>query len=230
MFKLFRKKNKNLLSEIDFLFLEAISNKLENHNFLPAINKSFIVGKRKGIPSEGEDSFTYIFNKREEHKYIKKEYPNFFIIKNINAFEKGSKKLCQIEICILTGYIINYLSDIPIENIDLSSIDTSKSYEKHFDTSDSNELKLILGKVPEQINELLDINETFKIEIVEGEFYVIKDLEDGNYLSMNSKGEVFGMIHDPYEIEKLFDNKDDFFDALKRNEFNIDEYYDKKML
>lgn len=226
----FFRKKKNLLKDIDFLFLEAVAKNIKKHNFSPSINKEFIIGKRKGAISEGEGSFTYIFNKKEEYKYVKKDYPSFFIIKNIIVKKKGVDEFFQLEIRVMTGYIINYLCSIPIDNIDLDSIDVSKSFEKHFDSSDSKELKKILDNVPKEINNLLDINETFKIDIPEGEFYVIKDLEDGNYLSVNSKGEVFGIIHDPYEIEKLFDNKNDFFEALKLNKFNIDEYYDKKML
>ncbi len=58
---------------------------------------------------------------------------------------------------------------------------------------------------------------------------LIKDLEDGNYLSMNEKGAVFGMIHDPYEVEKLFDNKEAFFNDLELGNFSIEQYYNKKM-
>ena len=46
---------------------------------------------------------------------------------------------------------------------------------------------------------------------------------------MNEKGAVYGMIHDPYEVEKLFDSKESFFEALKSGEFSISEYYEKKM-
>ena len=87
----------------------------------------------------------------------------------------------------------------------------------------------LIGKVPKAILSQLDVESTFKIEIPEGNYYVIKDLEDGNYLSMDEQGAVYGMIHDPYEIEKLFNNKEAFFEALKSGEFSISEYYDKKM-
>jgi len=75
----------------------------------------------------------------------------------------------------------------------------------------------------------LEIESTFKIEIPEGKFYVIKDLEDGNYLSMDENGAVYGMIHDPYEIEKLFDSKEAFFKALESGKFSISRYYENKM-
>jgi hypothetical protein len=38
------------------------------------------------------------------------------------------------------------------------------------------------------------------------------------------------MIHDPYEIELLFKDKKKFFEALSCGDFNIMEYYNKKLL
>ena len=46
---------------------------------------------------------------------------------------------------------------------------------------------------------------------------------------MNKEGAVYGMIHDPYEVEKLFDKKETFFEALKSGKFDIADYYNSKM-
>ncbi|MBG6131238.1 hypothetical protein IWQ47_002894 [Aquimarina sp. EL_43] len=46
---------------------------------------------------------------------------------------------------------------------------------------------------------------------------------------MNENGAIFGMIQDPYEVEKLFDNKEAFFNDLELGNFSIEQYYNKKM-
>ncbi len=76
---------------------------------------------------------------------------------------------------------------------------------------------------------VIDINSTFKIQIPEGVFYVIKDFGDGNYLAMEENGAIYGMIHDPYEVEMLFKNKDVFVNAIESGEFNIFKYYNSKI-
>lgn len=78
-----------------------------------------------------------------------------------------------------------------------------------------------MGNVDNDVLSKLDINLTFKIDVDEGEFYVIKDLGDGNYLSMDQNGAVYRMIHDPYKIEKIVEDKENFYQALKNGAFDI---------
>jgi hypothetical protein len=60
----------------------------------------------------------------------------------------------------------------------------------------------IIGKINDQQKSKLDIENTFKIEIPEGDFYTIKDLGDGNYLAVDEHGVVYELLHDPYSIVK----------------------------
>ncbi|QLG44901.1 hypothetical protein [Costertonia aggregata] len=125
---------------------------------------------------------------------------------------------------MLAGFRVN----AKYSELDFEKIDTSKIKEKHFKNEEKEFLKTLIGKVSKDILSQLDIKSTFKIELEDGDFYVLKDLEDGNYLSMNEKGSVYGMIHDPYEVEKLFDTKESFFEALKSGEFSISKYRESK--
>jgi hypothetical protein len=113
-------------------------------------------------------------------------------------------------------------------DLDFSRIDVTRIKEKHFKDEDKEELSKILGKIDKDLLSQLDVEDTFKIEIEEGEFYVIKNLGDGNYLSITKQGAIYGMIHDPYEVELLFENKEDFFKALSTGKFDIQEYYRSK--
>jgi len=93
---------------------------------------------------------------------------------------------------------------------------------------DKNELDKIIGKLDRKVESLLNLQNTFKIEINEGTFYVLKELGDGNYLVMDKSSRVYGLIHDPYEVDKIFENKDDFISALSTKKFNIDDYCSSK--
>ncbi|UII33166.1 hypothetical protein LVD17_04910 [Fulvivirga ulvae] len=102
-------------------------------------------------------------------------------------------------------------------------------HEKHFQDEEKNELQNIIQNHLKDIESQLDLHDTFKIEIPEGEFYVIKNLGDGNYLAVDTYGKVYGMIHDPYEIDKLFESIADFKAGIVSGLFDIKKYYDRKM-
>ena len=227
MFNFFRKKK--LITDFDFEFLKALASELQAYNLLSQINKDFIIGKRKAMPTEKHGSFTYIFNADLEKKYQNKNLPAFFIIKNIQVKNIESNSPTSLELYIMEGIICGYYCDCNIVHLDLTSFDLSNSFEKHFDNKDKQELVKILQNIPQNIMNKLDSQSTFKIDLPEGIFYSIKDFEDGNYLGVDLQGAVYGLIHDPYEVEKLFDNKEVFFEKLESGEFDIEKYYSGKM-
>ncbi len=229
MLGLFKKKNRNLLSELDFEFLNALANKLVRYDFKSQINRDFIVGKRSAMLSERKGSFTYIFNAELEERYTRHDLPELFLIKGILVTDNITNKKYPIELYVMKGILIAYYCEKSISTLDLDSIDTSSCYEKHFKNEEVEQFIRSLGKLKGTIEKELDLNGIFKIEITEGEFYVIKTLGDGNYLAMDSKGAVYVMIHDPYEVEKLFETKETFFKALEEGEFDIAAYYEQKM-
>jgi hypothetical protein len=53
---------------------------------------------------------------------------------------------------------------------------------------------------------LKNMDDTFQIEIPEGIFYSIKDLGEGNYLTVNENGEVYELLHDPYSVKRKASN------------------------
>ena len=58
---------------------------------------------------------------------------------------------------------------------------------------------------------------------------MIKDYEDGSYLVLKENGQIYGLFHDPFLIEKIFNNKEEFVDDILSNKFNIQKYYNNKM-
>ena len=73
-----------------------------------------------------------------------------------------------------------FLEDIKFENYVLSQYDTSNLIEKHFkNDNEKEELLKIIRKVDKQKESQFDLEDTFKIELPEGDFYTIKNLGMG---------------------------------------------------
>lgn len=126
---------------------------------------------------------------------------------------------------MLTGFKL----DEEITSLDIDRIDTSRIKEKNFNNEDASYVKQVLGITNMENFIQLDINSSFKIEEPEGDFYTIKDFKDGNYLSIDSKGAVYLMLHDPFVTEKIFATKEEFINALKSGQFNVEDFYEQWM-
>lgn len=70
----------------------------------------------------------------------------------------------------------------------------------------------------------------YEIELENGEkHFAIKELGIGDYISINERGEIFGLIHGINLIEKLFHQPIDLFAALTNGHFNFEAYVDEKL-
>jgi|SRR5690606_3708199 len=228
MFNLFSKKK--LIRDNDYLFLSAIIEILPaKYSYLvEQVSKEFILDKKVN-PLGKEGTYTLILNAELEFKYSNKTLPQFFIIRDIGVWNNVKNSFEQTELHILEGMLTGFRINAKYSELNLAKIDVSNIKEKHFKNEEKEFLKTLVGEVPKEVLSMLDIDSTFKIEIPEGNFYVIKDLGDGNYLSVDDDGAVYSMIHDPYEIDKLFDNVESFFEVLKFDKFFISKYYESKM-
>ncbi len=229
MFNLFKKKRAKNIQEWEYDLLKSVAEKLPSkYSFLTnQVNPDFILDS---VPNEFlEVGWKRVICDQNVYNSIKDNSINYKLI-GIKIFDLESKSFKSVELDLYEGILIGYKVDESSgKQFDYENIDIKNLHEKPFGNKEKEELEKIIGTVKGKILAQLDIEDTFKIEVPEGEFYVIKDLEDGNYLSMNEKGAVYGMIHAPYEVEKLFDTKESFFEALKSGEFSISEYHDKKM-
>ena len=86
-----------------------------------------------------------------------------------------------------------------------------------------------MGEISESISLKLDCESTFKIEVVNQAYYVIKDLGDGTYLAVDNAGAVYFLMHDLYKIEKIFGSSASFIFALESGQFDIQMFYKAKV-
>ena len=228
MLNFFRKRNR--IKQEDYRFLRAVVTTLPSkYSFLVGqVSEEFILNKKVNTLGD-KGTYSLILNAELESKFSNKSLPYFFILKDIYIWNEVQKAFDQIELHVLEGMLAGFKIYAKYSQLDLTRIDTTQVKEKLFKDEDKEYLVNLIGHVSQDILAQLDIKSTFKVEIEEGDFYVIKDLQDGNYLSMDENGAVYGMIHDPYEVEKLFETKEAFFLALKSGRFIIEEYYNRKM-
>lgn len=230
MFKILKKKLAKNIQKWEYELLKSVAEKLPSrYSFLKSqVNSEFILDS---VPNEFlELGWKRVVCDQNVYNSIKDNSINYKLV-GIKVFDLDANDYKNIELDLYDGVLIGYkVGDGDANRFDYENIDLDKLHEKPYANYIKEELENNIGKVSNDILVQLDIDDSFKIELPEGDFYVIKDFEDGNYLSMNEKGAVYGMIHDPYEIERLFDTKESFFEALKNGEFNISEYYEKKIV
>jgi hypothetical protein len=230
MFGIFKKKDRFSITNDEYIFFRKIISDLpEKFRFLLSqVHKEFILGKKPNILGY-EGSYTFLLNANLETTYVNNSHPNFFIIKDIRIWNKVKKSFDLIDLYVLQGIFSGYTMKSIMTDLDYNMIDITKIKEKTFDNEDRIKLKEIIGEISESISSKLDCESTFKIEILNEAYYVIKDLGDGTYLAVDNAGAVYFLMHDPYKIEKIFGSSASFIFALESGQFDIQMFYKTKV-
>lgn len=126
----------------------------------------------------------------------------------------------------------NEFVEVPIEvNWDLVSridIDKPNDFWKYYETKtlrlsnlrrtdiqvsneDEEKLKKILKTVDSEQIKKLEVEDTFEIELDDKKFYTIINMDDGNYIAVNSKRQVFRLNHDSNDQVRLINKSVDNF-------------------
>jgi hypothetical protein len=205
MFNIFKKKSG--LSPLDLKFLKSVVKNLpEQYEYLSnQISEDFILDKKV---NELGDPGTYrlVLNARFENNFIIKTAPSFYILKDIAVWNKIKNAYEPVELHIMQGMICGFKIGARLLDLDLSRIETKNLTEKHFNNDDVKQVEKIFSSLSNDQQKLLELKSSFKIELPEGVFFTIKNLGDGNYLSVNTSGKVYGLFHDPYKVEFLYEN------------------------
>jgi hypothetical protein len=144
---------------------------------------------------------------------------NQFELENIIIEQDGQS--FPLNVTIYDGLWIGFeieknILDFNNYQVDLSTFKKSKSKF----VTDSKIEKLVNGLSCSQLN-LTNLNE---FDIDGKTFYQIKDLEDGNYIAIDNKGQVFGLLHDPYKIELINKSIKQFVDDVNNGQFDFENY------
>ena len=207
MFKFFKKKEIRIKindTEIDFFY--SIANDLPNkYDYIKnQINKDFLLFFEPNV-LKFKNWYTFSLNTNLEHKYLISNRKDYFQIKDIKLFNEEQNCFQNFNFSISEGLLIGfYIEDINFNVYDISKTNYSEISEKQFKNEDLEKL-LNYFSTSEKVFVDQHFKNTYEINLKEGMFYHYKDLEDGNQLAIDNKGDCYTLNHDPYEIEKLYD-------------------------
>jgi hypothetical protein len=146
-----------------------------------------------------------------------------FEIENIIIKQDG--QAYPLNITIYDGLWIGFeieknILDFNNFQIDLSVLKKTKSKF----ASDTKIEQLVSGLTCEQ----LDLTNLGEYDIDGKTFYQIKDLENGNYIAIDNKGQVFRLIHDPYKIELINKSVRQFVTDVNKGLFDFEKYLNEE--
>lgn len=144
---------------------------------------------------------------QKSYEEINRNHNTSFKLNGISVLERKTKKHIPIKLT----YFQDSLSTIEVSNpkqfhrtYDLNNIKvgTIEIEPIKIQNPDKETVLKILKKDLEKLN-LLDIENTFEIEIGEKLYYTILDGEDGNYIAVDKQGKVYRLNHDHKERVKI---------------------------
>jgi len=196
----FFKRTKLQHWEIDLL--KTVLNKLDGDYsiLLNQINEGLI----KSVLIDASDIPGYVLF-RKNHDIFNKYYKDIrcYILSDIKVFNKKNSTYLKYDIYILSavvnGYSLNSVSSGKLD-LDLNKIDISSFKVKYLDEFDYERVVKILDK-----NEIKLINPSnvYSIFLDNKEYFHLKDLEDGDFIAIDSKKNIYKIKHDPFEITKI---------------------------
>ena len=142
-----------------------------------------------------------------------------------NIIIKQDGEAYQLNITIHDGLWIGFeieknILDFNNFQIDMSSFKKNKSKF----SADTKIEKLVSGLICNQ----LDFTNLGEYDIEGKTYYQIKDLEDGNYIAIDNKGQVFRLINDPYKIELINKSVRNFVDDVNGGQIDFNKYINGK--
>jgi hypothetical protein len=142
-----------------------------------------------------------------------------FEIQNILVVEDN--KEFNLDITVYEGLWVDFEIEKNIIEFKNFRFDLTKlRKDKSKFAKDSNTEKLVRGLS----SNYLDLDDLSEFEIDGQQYFQIKDLEDGNYIAIDKKGQVFGLIHDPYKVELINKSIKEFVADVNSGQFDFDKY------
>ncbi len=134
----------------------------------------------------------------------RKNNKSFSIFSGVQIKRKNFTDYVEIPIEITWDLISKIYIDKPNDFWKFYEVDTLKivnfgKTEIPILNDDEEKLRKILSSVEQNQSQKIVIEDTFEIELNGKIFYAIVDMEDGNYIVVNKKGQVFRLNHDSNE-------------------------------
>jgi hypothetical protein len=147
------------------------------------------------------------------------------LLVGIKVFDLTDQNYKEVELDLYDGALLG--CRYPVGKYDLTRIDVSGLRFKPHQSEENIKYKAALKDLK---CTHLDLDNGFEIELSGKTYYTIKDLEDGNYLAINTKGNVYGLFHDPFIVEQISSDLATFIAQIDNGSFSIEEYYNSKFV
>ncbi|WP_149207620.1 hypothetical protein [Flavobacterium johnsoniae] len=222
-FKILRQEQGQLLNAIIESLpenLSKIKEQTKNSTFLGLDNWKMHTDFKFVTMSYRGDTY-YKYKKRGQN----------FKISGLTIFSKQNNCIEKIELLIWDNLVSGLKienSNYELEEFELTMIDNSKFKITEFEFPPS-KTDLFYDSLDNEIKEKIDYNELFDIDFNGRIFYVFYDLEDGNYLAVDKKLNVYSLVHDAKPaVSKMKFTFTEILDRINHGQFYIDEHLYKR--
>ena len=176
-------------------------------------------------------SFVYAMNGPYHDRHGKKHRVNFKV-DGLEIKKKNSNEFVRLPITVTHDLIGTVEIDKPSDiwkNYDLTDIKVNEvnRTELKFTNEDEKKLKKILKAIDEDLKKKIGVDDTFEIELDGKRYYTILDMEDGNYIAVNSRGQVYRLHHDS-DVQAILINKSikDFLTNYSGDKKDFEKLFD----
>jgi len=209
MFKFLKKKTRKVSDWELALLSNTIKHLPIEFGYLEAQIKSGLIKtsllKQRG---SGPDYITFTFDSNLINQFENKQNRNYQI-KGIKLYDSLTNKKLEFTIYVYSGVISGY--SIPRANdfhIDVSQIDTKSFKQVFIDNKDFKKLSKLLSK---EETDLINPNDVYEVILNDKLFYHVQDLEDGNFIGIDTDKIIYKVSHDPFEISPIAKSLKDIY-------------------
>jgi hypothetical protein len=198
MFGLFKRTK---IEDWEIQLLRNVVTKLpdEYSGLINQINDDLFRGVLVGV-SDIPGYVAFTFHPEVLHKYDRKNERDFKLT-DIKVYDRKSSNFLPYEIYVSSGTISGYsLGGNKKRNVDLSKIDVSGFKKELIGESDYNR---IVNLLDEEEKIVLSPSEVYSVFLDNKEYFHIKDLEDGDFIGMDTKKIIYKITHDPMEVHRI---------------------------
>lgn len=177
---------KKLPKEYDYLFRQ--------------IDQNLFNGVLIGL-SEIPGYVGFSFNPQVHDNFYDKNGRNYKLT-GIKVFNKKSNSFLDVNIYIVFGMINGYSIEGKFD-IDVNNIEINNFRKEMIDNSDFEKIANIFNDAELKV---INPSEIYEVELNGISYYHIKDLEDGNFIGIDEKKNIYKIIHDPFKIIPVSEN------------------------
>ncbi|WEA03846.1 hypothetical protein [Mucilaginibacter sp. SJ] len=213
MFNLFKSKKKRLPVETwEMVLIKNALKKLpkEFESLINQIDEKLFLYSLVGYSSAFPDYVAFSFAPTLINKFEKKKEADYEIT-DIRVFDSHTSHFKTLTIHVSEGVICGYTLSGPKDvKIDAANVDVSRYVKKRNDNVYYDNAKKLLAA---QDLELVSQGNVYEVILNGKLYYHIKELEDGDFIGVDSDGILYNVTHDPFEITPLNKSLKEFLGA-----------------